>query len=322
MSFAKMKTMLEHKGGSLRQAKINDGQLLMKHQLMSDPSYRDRFSLWTFNADKGIDTTIPIKVFDEKYSAANGLTILFNTLIEDRIKVGNVLYDSKEDYYWICIESYNRDDILCDGKLVRCNYWMRWQDKNGHIFEYPVFEINSTQYNSGESGDRTMTLASSQHLITVTADENTIAINHGQRMFWDRNIVDPSVFKVTQNDTTAMNYDDGLLKVTVTEDQYDSNIDSIENWLCDYFPIVSKDITIVYSGNPTIRIGGTKTLKVDTDKPVVWNLDSGIGATMTPNGNSVKVKCPSGDFVEQTISVKANVDGVISECVITVTGGV
>lgn len=322
MSFAKMKYMLEHKGNNLRQAKINDGQLLMKHQLMSDPSYRDSFSLWTFDGDKNIDTTVPIKVFGEKYSAANGLTLLFNTLIEDRIKVGNVLYDSKEGYYWICVESFNRDDILCTGKLVRCNYWMRWQDKNGKIFEYPVFEINSTQYNSGESGDKTMTLGSSQHLVTITADENTINLNHGQRFFWDRNTVDPSVFKVTQNDTTAMNYDDGVLKVTIMEDQYDPNTDSIEYWLCDYFPTSTETITIIYSGNPTIRIGGTKTLKVESDMPVVWSVESEIGATITPNGKSVKVKCPSGDFVEQKITVKAEVNGVVGECVLTVTGGV
>lgn len=322
MSFAKMKYMLEHKGNNLRQAKINDGQLLMKHQLMSDPSYRDSFSLWTFNGDKSIDTTVPIKVFNEKYSAANGLTVLFNTLIEDRIKVGNVLYDNKEDYYWICIESFNRDDILCTGKLVRCNYWMRWQDKNGKIFEYPVFEINSTQYNSGESGDKTMTLGSSQHLVTITADENTIVLNHGQRFFWDKNKVDPSVFKVTQNDTTAMNYDDGVLKVTIMEDQYDPNTDSIEHWLCDYFPTSTETVTIIYSGSPTIRLGGIKTFRVDTDKPVIWSVNSEIGATITPNGNSVKVKCPSGDFVEQTITVRAEIDGVIGECVLTVIGGI
>lgn len=322
MSFAKMKYMLEHKGENLRQAKINDGQLLMKHQFMSDPSYRDSFSLWEFGADKNIDTTVPIKVFDEKYSAANGLTILFNTLIDDRIKVGNVLYDNKEDYYWICIESFNRDDILCTGKLVRCNYWMRWQDKNGKIFKYPVFEINSTQYNSGESGDKTMILGSSQHLVTITADENTINLNHGQRFFWDRNTVDPSVFKVTQNDTTAMNYDKGLLKITIMEDQYDPNTDSIEHWLCDYFPTLTETITIIYSGNPTVRIGGTKTLKIDTDKPITWSVESEIGATITSNGNSVKIKCLNGDYIGQTITVKAEIDGVIGECILTVIGGV
>ena len=178
-------------------------------------------------------------------------------MIDFPIVVGDLLYDKKRNLYWICIESFDRDEILCAGKLVRCNYIMKWQDDDKNIFEYPVFEINSTQYNSGEFGDKTMTLGSSQHLITAIADKNTIALNHGHRFFWDRNTVDPTVFKLTQNDTTAMNYDKGLIKITVTEDQYNPKTDSIENWLCDYFKVST--VTITYSGNPTIRVGGTKT---------------------------------------------------------------
>lgn len=323
MSFAKMKYMIEHKGSNIRQAKIQDGQLLMKHQLETDPSYRDSFYFWEFGVDSKCFDNVPIKVFGEKYSSVGGLTIQFNALYDNPIVIGDMLYDEETGFYWICIESFNRDNILYAGKLVRCvNNKMRWQDKDGHIFEYPVFEINSTQYNSGESSDKTMTLGSSQHIITIVADENTIALNHGQRFFWDRNTVDPTVFKISQNDTTALNYDKGLLKITVVEDQYDPTIDSIEDWLCDYFPTSVESITVLYSGASTIRIGGTKTLRVDTDKTVTWSLDSKIGATMTANGNSVKIKCPSGDFVEQVIKVKAEVDGVVGECVLTVTGGV
>ena len=262
-------------------------------------------------------------MFEKRYSAANGFTQKFAVKYDDALQIGDMIYDTETQCYWLCTENYDKNEIYHSGKLVRCiNTKMRWQDKNGHIFEYPVFEINSTQYNSGESGDKTMTLGSSQHLITIIADENTIALNHGQRFFWDRNTVDPTVFKITQNDTTAMNYDKGLLKITIMEDQYNPETDSIENWLCDYFPTSTETFTILYSGNPTIRIGGTKTLRIDTDKTVIWSVESEIGATITPDGNSVKVKCPSGDYMDKTITVKAEIDGVVGECVLTVTGGV
>ena len=316
-----MKMLIDNKGGNIRQSKINDGKLLMNNQLMTDPSYNPNMVFWQFGVDVDDLESVPIKTFNEKYSAANGINLQFDALIDSPIVVGDLLYDKKRNLYWICIESFDRDEILCAGKLVRCNYIMKWQDDNKNIFEYPVFEINSTQYNSGEFGDKTMTLGSSQHLITAIADENTIALNHGHRFFWDRNTVDPTVFKLTQNDTTAMNYDKGLIKITVTEDQYNPKTDSIENWLCDYFKVST--VTITYSGNPTIRVGGTKTLNVDTTEAVTWSVESDVGATITPNGNSVKVKCPNDmSFVDKTIIVKAIVGSDIGECVLMITGGV
>lgn len=316
-----MKTLIDNKGGNIRQSKINDGKLLMDNQLMTDPSYNPNMVFWQFGVNVDELESVPIKTFNEKYSAANGINLQFNALIDFPIVVGDLLYDKRRNLYWICIESFDRDEILCAGKLVRCNYVMKWQDESKNIFEYPVFEINSTQYNSGEFGDKTMTLGSSQHLITAIADENTIALNHGHRFFWDRNTIDPTVFKLTQNDTTAMNYDKGLVKITVTEDQYNPKTDSIENWLCDYFKVST--VTITYSGNPTIRVGGTKILNIDTTETVTWSVESDVGATITPDVNSVKVKCPNDmSFVDKTITVKATVGSDVGECVLTITGGV
>ena len=315
-----MKMLIDNKGGNIRQSKINDGKLLMNNQLMTDPSYNPNMVFWQFGVDVDDLESVPIKTFNEKYSAANGINLQFDALIDFPIVVGDLLYDKRRNLHWICIESFDRDEILCAGKLVRCNYIMKWQDDDKNIFEYPVFEINSTQYNSGEFGDKTMTLGSSQHLITAIADENTIALNHGHRFFWDRNTVDPTVFKLTQNDTTAMNYDKGLIKITVTEDQYNPKTDSIENWLCDYFKVST--VTITYSGNPTIRVGGTKTLNVDTTETVTWSVESDVGATIIPDGNSVKVKCPNNmSFVDKTIIVKAAVGSDVGECILTITGG-
>ncbi len=165
-----------------------------------------------------------------------------------------------------------------------------------------------------------MTLGSSQHLLTIVADENTIALNHGHRFFWDKNTVDPTVFKLTQNDTTAVNYDRGIVKLTVTEDQYNPKTDSIENWLCDYFKVST--VTITYSGNPTIRVGGTKTLNVDTTETVTWSVESDVGATIIPNGNSAKVKCPNdSSLVDKTITVKATVGSDVGEYILMITGG-
>ena len=264
--------------------------------------------------------TIDLNINRQTKSEVSGYQKEFTSLITAPVQHGDTFYNEDEGLYWICTEVMCKSGLYYDGKLTRCNNILKWQDENKHIFEYPVFDINSTQYNSGEFGDKTMTLGSSQHLLTIVADENTIALNHGHRFFWDRNTVDPTVFKLTQNDTTAVNYDRGIVKLTVTEDQYNPKTDSIENWLCDYFKVST--VTITYSGNPTIRVGGTKTLNVDTTETVIWSVDSDVGATITPNGNSVKVKCPNDmSFVDKTITVKATVGSDVGECVLTITGG-
>ena len=264
--------------------------------------------------------TIDLNINRQTKSEVSGYQKEFTSLITAPVQHGDTFYNEDEGLYWICTEVMCKSGLYYDGKLTRCNNIIKWQDENKHIFEYPVFDINSTQYNSGEFGDKTMTLGSSQHLLTVVADENTIALNHGHRFFWDRNTVDPTVFKLTQNDTTAVNYDRGIVKLTVTEDQYNPKTDSIENWLCDYFKVST--VTITYSGNPTIRVGGIKTLRVDTTETVTWSVESDIGATITPDGNSVKVKCPDDmSFVDKTITVKATVGSDVGECVLTITGG-
>ena len=264
--------------------------------------------------------TIDLNINRQTKSEVSGYQKEFTSLITAPVQHGDTFYNEDEGLYWICTEVMCKSGLYYDGKLTRCNNILKWQDENKHIFEYPVFDINSTQYNSGEFGDKTMTLGSSQHLLTIVADENTIALNHGHRFFWDRNTVDPTVFKLTQNDTTAVNYDRGIVKLTVTEDQYNPKTDSIENWLCDYFKVST--VTITYSGNPTIRVGGTKTLNVDTTETVTWSVESDVGATITPNGNSVKVKCLNDmSFVDKTITVKATVGSDVGECILTITGG-
>ena len=264
--------------------------------------------------------TIDLNINRQTKSEVSGYQKEFTSLITAPVQHGDTFYNDDEGLYWICTEVMCKSGLYYDGKLTRCNNILKWQDENKHIFEYPVFDINSTQYNSGEFGDKTMTLGSSQHLLTIVADENTIALNHGHRFFWDRNTVDPTVFKLTQNDTTAVNYDRGIVKLTVTEDQYNPKTDSIENWLCDYFKVST--VTITYSGNPTIRVGGTKTLNIDTTETVAWSVESDVGATIIPDGNSVKVKCPNDmSFVDKTITVKATVGSDVGECILTITGG-
>lgn len=315
-------------GNSIRQSKINDAKILMENQLETDPSYNEYFVIWEHDVNAEDFVEQPIKPYNRKYSSANGYTVQFETLIDKAIPIGTVLYDTDEKIYYLCTESFNKDKILNNGKLTRCNNFLKWQDDSGKIFEYPVFDINSTQYNSGIQGDKVMTLGSTQHMLTITADENTIALDHDKRFFNDRNTKSPTVFKLTQNDTTALNYDKGLLHITITEDEYDPKTDSIENWLCDYIkPNSPTPIEIIYTGKPVIRIGGSaKTFTANTAEDVAWAIDDNFNGTVSvvSNGNTCKVKCAfNEDIVNQTFTLSCTDEsGNIGTVEITITGGV
>ena len=210
--------------------------------------------------------TIDLNINKQSKSDVSGYQKDFTSLITAPIQHGDTFYNEKEETYWICTEVMCKSGLYYDGKLTRCNNMLKWQDDNGKVFEYPVFDVNSTQYNSGVRSDKTIMLGSTQHMLTIIADENTIALEHDKRFFFDRNTKSPTVFKLTQNDTTALNYDRGLLHLTVTEDQYNPDTDRIDLMICDYVePETSEPSTpieITYMGNPTVRIGGSKTFKV------------------------------------------------------------
>lgn len=303
-------------------------------QSFENPVDVETFMFWKFGEE--MQDSIRLEVVDEKYSDAGGDVLKVTSLLSSPLEIGDVLYRPDIEEYYLCKESYKKSRMFYKCALVRCNYWIKWQDNNARVYEYPVFEINSTQYNSGESGDKTITLGSSQHLVTITADKNTILLDHGKRIFLDRNTTNPTVFKITQNDTTAMNYDKGLLKITIMEDEFDYKKDSIEKWICDYLKVPdaiedsnNKTIEITCIGSPQIRSGGNdKTFTANADDVVEWLIISedtySRYLVLTVEGNKCKIKCLSNEkmvgvaFVLKCIDVSGN-EGEIE---ILIVGGV
>lgn len=326
-----MKQRMACSGTTARQEKIIDGRRLMSEELMKDPSYQE-FMIWEFGVLPEDFVEQPIKLYNRKYSSANGFTTQYETLWDKTIPIGTVLYDKKRNEYHLCTESFDKDEILNNGKLTRCNGWLKWQDKESKVYEYPIFDINSTQYNSGVESSKIMVLGSTQHMLSITADENTISLRHDMRFFLDRNKVEPTVYKLTQNDTTAMNYDKGILHLTVTEDQYNPDTDNIDEWLCDYVkPSVQSDIEIEYMGNPNVRIGGSyKIFTAVSLNPVTWDIiaENDIKNQLTiatvPTENKCKIKCNLEEsLIGKSFTLQCtDSNGNIASVLIEIVGGV
>lgn len=228
-------------GNSLRSEKIQNSKLLLNETFGSDPSFAPGIYFWEPGSELYHDNSfkekesIKVRFYSRNYSAANGTTVKFQTLIDTPVYVGDVIYDSNTNEYYLCTESFNIDEIHWKGKLTLCTWVLRWQNRNGDILEYPCYTINATQYNSGETANRVMTIGSSQHLILLPYDENTVIIESPQRFFLDKNKVSPTSFIVTQNDTVSFNHGDkGIVRITVLQCATNNTADRIDLGICDY----------------------------------------------------------------------------------------
>lgn len=262
-------------GGSLRNENINNSREMLRETFQDDASYRLGVYIWELGriGKEAFEDCNPIeiRIFNRKYSAANGVTMKFQTLFDTPLLVGDIAYDSIADEYLICTEVFNIDDVHWQGKLTLCNWILKWQDKNGNILEYPCYDTNATQYNSGEQSNRLFTIGSSQHLIILPCDDNTVVLKHPQRFFLDKDHDHPTCFIVTQNDSTSYNYGKkGIVRVTLYEDQHNLETDRIDLGICDYIDkdaaasdnadnrFVSKSV-ISYDTNVIKSFGGAQT---------------------------------------------------------------
>lgn len=295
-------------GGSLRNENINNSRELLRETFQDDASYRLGIYIWELGriGKEAFEDCNPIeiRIFKRTYSAANGVTMKFQTLFDTQISVGDVVYDSRSNEYMICTESFNIDDVHWQGKFTLCNWILKWQNSNGDILEYPCYDINATQYNSGEQGGKQLTIGSSQHMIILPYDENTVILKSPQRFFLDRDTEHPTCYIVTQNDSTSYNFGKkGIVRVTLLETPHNPDTDRDDLGICDYMEkeslatdnslgilvaksVISYETTVIKSGGSSqIFTGkffdgnGNEVTGVETH----WNI-------ICPFSNVLKVK--------------------------------
>lgn len=230
-------------GGSLRDEYIFNTRKLLNETFADDPSFTFGVYFWKLGLKEyKYKKPIDIRLYGRSFSAANGVTVKFQTLYDTPIVVGDIIYDTDKDEYLICTEAFDLDGINYKGKFTLCNWMLKWQKKDGTILEYPCYDLNSTQYNSGEQSNQNFVIGSSQHMLTLPCDENTVELSTPQRFYLDKAMNNTTTFIVTQNDTTSYNYGKkGLVKVTVFEYPNNVETDRPDLGICDYIDINAED---------------------------------------------------------------------------------
>jgi len=225
-------------GQNQREENILNSRMLLHEVFYDDSSYTPNVYKWVLGKTDYTDPEewLPIRFYERTHSAAQGTTWKFQSPYHTQIKVGDIVLNKTSGEYLLCTESRNLNAVHWEGRFTLCNWILRWQKREtGEILEYPCYEINSTQYNSGETTGRLFTLGSAQHLIKLPCDENTVKLDTPQRFMLDKNAENPSCYIVTQNDTTSENYDGkGIVRVTVFQSEYNPQTDNAELGICDY----------------------------------------------------------------------------------------
>lgn len=310
-------------GNNLREENIIAGRNAVAYSFADDPSYRTGIYFWKNNiSDYSDEKQIEIRLYKERFSDANGNLIKFQTMFDTPVVFGDILFDSELNRYWICTESNNIGGINWQGKLTMCNWFLKWQDENGVIWNYPCQDMNATQYNSGERGNKQFTIGSAQHIVTTVCDDNTIKIRTPRRFYLDKSLINPVTYVVTQNDTTSYNYDKGLCKITLYQYVDRPKNDRPDLGICDYVEnntSIPSSIIPNVSNKPLIKIISSKTVIKSGGSKQTYTVELFDESGNTYNGNiSWEVVC---DFVERmeirkdgnTITIKVDDDNLIDE---------
>ena len=171
-------------------------------------------------------------------------------------KAGQYVY--YEDKYWLIVNYVDNNGLYEKAIIYLCNYLLTWLNQKGEIVQRWIYATSASQYNNGETGDKTFIVRSDQLMIWTPDDDECILMPHSQRVIIDRrcDIYEESfkdelkigtklnlmVYRLTRLDNTLFNYQgSGHSEFMATQDEQGEKDGYVEingygYWLCDIEP--------------------------------------------------------------------------------------
>lgn len=272
------------------------------------------------------------RVFDRRYTNASTQTVTVVTINDDDVfRQGSILH--YDDDYWLCLSCFSYHKQYLKGLFQRCNYKLKWQNKQGEIIEKWVVSQDASAYNSGEDGNKTLQYGSDQIMIYIPCDEDTVNMSRDKRFMIDTNTEFPTTYKITRIDTTSRVVNGvGYCIWLLTESQLDEQKDNVEQMLCDYFeptPIPEPIDIIRFTGKAQVRSGGVaKKFTAETSGEVTWSLilmeEQKNYITLANTGNNqCSIKCKANNaLIGTSFRLVATCSDGEQDILIDIVGGV
>ena len=323
---------------------IRDGQNLLKEELEHDTSYSPTMYFYDAENEKD-DRLANLRVYGRKNSSLNGNYMNYLTTYDNPVKIGDYIHDTNDDTYWLVYTAFNVNDIEYTGKLIQCNYLLRWQLSDGKIVQRWTNIVSASKYDTGENGNSTIVLSSNNFTILMGYCDEALELEE-KRVFIDIRKVPKKVFKITRGDDVLYNAGSigMLLSFIADKTELNKDKDNQELGICDYIhpatptppkpsnPDETADLSAKISGNTNLRIGVTRTYTVTlsdkegnavqwNDTKYSWNVISDFDVRQTVTENKISLTVEDEDFIDSSFLlqvIKLNDSSVLSEIEITV----
>ena len=345
MSLRLMKERIKISGITPRDEMIRDGQNLLKEELEHDTSYSPTMYFYDAVNEKD-DRLANFRVYGRKNSSLNGNYMNYLTTYDNPVKIGDYIHDTKDDTYWLAYTAFNVNDIEYTGKLIQCNYLLRWQLSDGKIVQRWTNIVSASKYDTGENGNSTIVLSSNNFTILMGYCDEALELEE-KRVFIDIRKVPKKVFKITRGDDVIYNSGNMgmLLSFIADKTEFNKETDNQELRICNYIdsspptppsepttPDETEDLYATISGTTNLRIGVTRTYTAtlsDKDGNAVqwddtkygWNVASDFDVKQSVTENKISLTVEDEDFIDSSFIlqvIKLDDGSVIAEIEITV----
>jgi len=341
-----MKERIKQSGNTIREEMIRDGQNLLVEELENDSSYSPTMYFWNpvLECD---DRPAKLRIHSRKFSSLNGNYQNFLTTYDNPVKIGEYIHDTKDDTYWLIYNSFDVNGIHYEGKMIQCNYLLRWQLSDGRIVKRFSNIVSASKYDIGENGNNTIVLSSNNYTVLIGYCEEGFELE-GKRVFIDMKPSNPTkVFKITRSDDVIYNASGlgYLLSFIADKTEFNHKTDNQELRICDYIePSTSTppsltnpnettvSISAIIQGRKELRCGVprsyTAILSVEdgntinwNDTLYSWNVVSDFDVSQIVNGNGIELYVEDDSLIGESFLlqiVKLDDSAIISEIEITV----
>lgn len=140
------------------------------------------------------------------------------------------------DSHWLVTELNVRNELCSEGKMRRCNYYLKWINDKGDIIGRWCVVEDGTKYLIGEREEDTMSIGDARMAVTIGKDSETSQISRGKRfLIDDMDSKDVLSFEVTKpNKMFNVFNGKGVFRFIMGESNLTDN-DNVQLRIADYY---------------------------------------------------------------------------------------